>query len=90
MAMNQSLESRQRGVRASPLDAWTGEQLDIRCRCGRQVSYWCHAVASACPGLSVGEAVARLRCRECGEPPARVAISGTLSGRRVWMALVGA
>lgn len=90
MAMNQSLESRQRRARASPLDDWIGEQFDIRCRCGRQTRYWCHTIASGYPGMSVGEAAGRFRCQECGKPPARVAISGVLSGRRVWLVLEGA
>lgn len=45
-------------------------------------------IAAARPGITVGEALARLRCADCGKPPEIVGLSkSSVSGGETWLAL---
>jgi hypothetical protein len=55
---------------AATLTEADGRGLVIRCHCDRSVDYPCRLLGRRYgPGITVGEAAARLRCRKCQTRP---------------------
>lgn len=94
VAHNISNRKRSSAVRNSPLDDFQNWLMAVDCRnpqCRRERAYDVAAMARVYPGLTVGQAISRMRCSGCGLPPSTVCVRTKegLGNRPVEIALVG-
>jgi len=88
MAHTISREQRQRRLRAEPLSSWRGWLVYVRCVADHPPSTQPLDALLALPNppATVGDLLRRLRCRQCGKPPAGVALRQSARSQ-VWMPL---
>ncbi len=94
MGHNVSNRKRSGQILNSPLDDFRTWLLAVDCRypqCARGRAYDVAAMAGVYPGLTVGKAIARMRCSGCGLPPSSVRLrtKDESHSRATEIALVG-
>ena len=77
--MSHNISHRQQRDRllASPLDQWTGAQLMLDCGhplCARGRRYLVRDLSGVYRGLTVGQALLRMRCATCKSAPEKAAM----------------